>query len=80
MTSGNIAPYVDISDIGMMYSVIDLAGLNRLNGRILKNAAFGIVGMARARRGDFQSRSVSGLSMFGVTTPCVTTIVEVLKS
>jgi len=80
MTSGNIAPYVDISDIGMMYSVTDLAGLNRLSRRILRNAAFGIVGMARARKEEVQSRSVIGLSMFGVTTPCVTAIVEALKS
>ena len=80
MTSGNIAPYVDISDIGMIYSVTDLAGLNRLSRRILRNAAFGIVGMARARKEEVQSRSVIGLSMFGVTTPCVTAIVEALKS
>jgi len=80
MTSGNVAPYVDISDMGMIYSVTDLAGLNRLSRRILRNAAFGIVGMAKARNDEIDQRSVIGLSMFGVTTPCVTAIVDQLKA
>ena len=80
MTSGNIAPYIDVSDIGMIYSVTDLAGLNRLSRRILKNAGFGIVGMARAQQEELETRSVIGLSMFGVTTPCVTALVDTFKA
>ena len=45
MASGNTAPYVDVKDITMMYSVVDIAGLNPLSRRILANAAGAIVGM-----------------------------------
>ena len=44
MASGNTAPYVDVKDITMMYSVVDIAGLNPLSRRILANAAGAIVG------------------------------------
>lgn len=80
MASGNVAPYVDIADIGMIYSVTDLAGLNRLSRTILRNAAFAIVGMAKAGRVIEETRPSIGLTMFGVTTPCVTAIVDQLKS
>jgi uncharacterized protein (UPF0261 family) len=79
MASGNVAPYVDINDIGMIYSVTDFAGLNRLSRTILRNAAFAIVGMARAGKGEPDSKPAIGLSMFGVTTPCVTALVDRLK-
>ena len=35
MASGNVAPYVGPSDIAMMYSVTDVAGLNRISRRVL---------------------------------------------
>ena len=34
MASGNTAPYVDVKDITLMYSVVDIAGLNPLSRRI----------------------------------------------
>ena len=39
LASGNVGPYVDVSDIIMMPSVTDIAGLNRLSRTILHNAA-----------------------------------------
>jgi uncharacterized protein (UPF0261 family) len=39
MASGNVAPWVDTSDITMMYSVTDIMGLNPFMRRILANAA-----------------------------------------
>lgn len=81
MASGQVGPYVDVSDMGLIYSVTDLAGLNQLSRTILRNAAFGIVGMAKAGRvTDDRSRPSIGLTMFGVTTPCVTQIVDDLKA
>ena len=35
MASGNVAPWVDTSDITMMYSVTDIMGLNPFMRRIL---------------------------------------------
>lgn len=75
LASGDTRPYVGSTDISMMYSVVDIAGINRLSERILTNAAAAIAGMARANA-SFQpsadTRQLVGATMFGVTTPCVT--------
>jgi uncharacterized protein (UPF0261 family) len=75
LASGDTRPYVGSTDITMMYSVVDIAGINRLSERILTNAAAAIAGMARANA-SFQpsagTRQLVGATMFGVTTPCVT--------
>lgn len=73
MASGNTAPYVDVKDVTMMYSVVDIAGLNPLSRRILGNAAGAICGMVEQARGDgADRRPLIAATMFGVTTPCVT--------
>jgi uncharacterized protein (UPF0261 family) len=73
MASGNTAPYVDVKDITMMYSVVDIAGLNPLSRRILANAAHAICGMVEQPVPPaLESRPMIAASMFGVTTPCVT--------
>jgi len=79
MASGDVAAYVDVADIAMMPSVTDLAGLNKISRAVLRNAAFGIVGMARAGPPADIGRPPIGLTMFGVTTPCVTAAVAQLK-
>jgi uncharacterized protein (UPF0261 family) len=73
MASGNTAPYVDVKDITMMYSVVDIAGLNPLSRRILANAAGAISGMvAMEEEGpEGRDRPLIAATMFGVTTPCV---------
>ncbi|MEZ6087475.1 MAG: Tm-1-like ATP-binding domain-containing protein [Pirellulaceae bacterium] len=45
VASGNTAPYVDSSDIMMLYSVVDIAGLNRVSRLVLGNAAGAMAGM-----------------------------------
>ena len=75
LASGDTRPYVGASDIAMMYSVVDIAGINRISERILTNAAMGIAGMARAYeafRPAPGARALIGATMFGVTTPGVT--------
>lgn len=73
MASGNVAPYVGPSDIAMMYSVTDVAGLNRISRRVLANAAGAIAGAFRQARQPVadDGRPAVGITMFGVTTPCV---------
>lgn len=80
LASGDVAPYVDVSDIVMMPSVTDMAGLNRISRIILHNAAQAIVGMAKAPAPQATGKPALGLTMFGVTTPCVTAIVERLRA
>lgn len=79
LASGDVSPYVDVSDIVMMPSVTDMAGLNRLSRVILHNAAQAIAGMAGRPAAVSEGKPALGLTMFGVTTPCVTAIVERLR-
>jgi uncharacterized protein (UPF0261 family) len=80
VASGNVAPYVGPSDIAMMYSVTDLVGLNRISRIVLANAANAMVGMVRAPAPSLAAdRPAIGLTMFGVTTPCVNQLVAGLQ-
>jgi len=79
LASGDVAPYVDISDIIMMPSVTDLAGLNQLSRMILHNAGQAIAGMVRAPYRQTGTQQSIGLTMFGVTTQSVTATIEHLK-
>lgn len=80
LASGDTAPYVDVSDIIMMPSVTDMAGLNRLSRVVLHNAAQAIAGMAASPAPAPDGKPSIGLTMFGVTTPCVTAIADQLRS
>jgi len=80
LASGDVAPYVDVSDIVMMPSVTDMAGLNRLSRVILHNAAQAIAGMAKSPAPAAAGKPAIGLTMFGVTTTCVMAINEELRS
>lgn len=83
LAAGDTRPYVGQVDITMMYSVVDISGINRISERILSNAAAAIAGMARAYAA-FQpsgaSRPLIGATMFGVTTPCVTEARQTLEA
>ncbi|WP_137113109.1 Tm-1-like ATP-binding domain-containing protein [Rhodobacter sp. SY28-1] len=80
LASGDTAPYVGTSDITMVPSVTDIAGLNRLSRVILSNAAHALIGAATAPRPAADTdRPAIGLTMFGVTTPCVTAISDQLR-
>ena len=81
VASANVAPYVGPSDIAMMYSVTDVAGLNRISRVILANAAHAIAGMVSGEvPAVADEKPAIGLTMFGVTTPCVTRVTELLGS
>ncbi len=79
LASGNTQPYVGTKDIAMMYSVVDIAGINRLSRQILTNAAGAIAGMVMAKVPAAEDRPLIGATMFGVTTPCVTKAREILE-
>ena len=80
MASGDTSPYVDVRDITMMYSVVDIAGLNPLSRRILANAAGAVAGMVEEKAPPEEgSRPLVAATMFGVTTPSVTAVREQLE-
>jgi uncharacterized protein (UPF0261 family)/ABC-type branched-subunit amino acid transport system ATPase component len=90
VASGNVAPYVGPSDIMMLYSVTDVSGLNSVSRQVLANGAAAIVGMVKARAAASTDRDreparrgsrkpAVGLTMFGVTTPCVQAVTAALE-
>jgi uncharacterized protein (UPF0261 family) len=85
VASGDVKSYVGPSDICMMYSVVDVQGINRISEQVLGNAAHALAGMiahsaAPGRRGARrETRPAVGLTMFGVTTPCVQQVVKQLE-
>ncbi len=80
VAAGDTRPYVGSSDITMMYSVVDISGINRISSRILANAAAAMAGMAEVRLPERDTgRPLVGATMFGVTTPCVTAARERLE-
>jgi len=81
MASGDTRPYVGPSDICMMYSVTDVQGIHRISERVLANAAHALAGMiAHPPVLSADNKPALGLTMFGVTTPCVQTVVKRLDA
>ena len=77
MASGDTRPYVGPSDICMMYSVTDVQGIHRISERVLANAAHALAGMiAHPPAISADNKPALGLTMFGVTTPCVQAVVK----
>src|SRR4051812_8947583 len=72
MAAGDTSGYVGGTDITLMASVTDVAGLNAISARVLANAAGAMAGMVGAPPVEHDdSRPLVGATMFGVTTPCV---------
>lgn len=72
VASGNTEPYVGTSDIIMMPSVVDVAGLNVISTKIFANAVFSIVGMVNfENKTTVEKKPLIAASMFGLTTPCI---------
>src|SRR6185503_11597897 len=65
LASGDVASYVDVSDIAMLPSITDIAGLNSISRQILSNAAFAIAGMTKATVLAAAAKPAIGLTMFG---------------
>ena len=77
LASGNVAPYLDISDIVMIPAVADVAGLNAFTRAQFSRAAATVctlvdtnIRLAAAGEGK-ETKPLIVASMFGNTTPCV---------
>ncbi len=80
VASGNVAPFVGLNDITMMSSVVDIAGLNAISRQVIGNAAHAAAGMALNRVAPSAADKPGlGLTMFGVTTECVTQVRAALE-
>jgi uncharacterized protein (UPF0261 family)/ABC-type branched-subunit amino acid transport system ATPase component len=77
MASGDVRPYVGPSDLCMMYSVTDVQGIHRISERVLANAAHALAGMIQHPAPEtMATKPALGLTMFGVTTPCVQAVTK----
>ncbi len=73
MASGDTSSYVGSTDITMMASITDIAGVNSISAQILANAAAAMVGMVKRAPVELDgARPLVAATMFGVTTPAVT--------
>ncbi len=88
VASGDVQMYVGPADIMMMYSVTDVQGLNSITREVLGNGAHAMAGMVNARKARVPATSAEtaselpaiGLTMFGVTTPCIQQITADLET
>jgi uncharacterized protein (UPF0261 family) len=83
LASGNVGQYVGPSDLMMMHAVADVQGLNSITRDVLANGAAALAGMVKARSKPgppVEDKPAVGLTMFGVTTPCIQQITSALSS
>jgi len=79
MASGNTAPFVDIKDITMIFSVADIMGLNPITKKILSNAVGAVCGMAESRVRIVIEKPLVGITTVGITTACALKAQAVLE-
>ena len=80
LASGNTSPYVDVKDIVMFPSIVDVAGLNRISRQILTRAAGAICGMVESKVTAAADKPVIVASQFGNTTACVNHARQLLEA
>ncbi len=79
LAAGNTAHYLGTTDITMMPSIADVAGLNRLSKTIFTRAAGAICGMVEMEVDTSSDKPLIVASMFGNTTACVTEAQRILE-
>jgi uncharacterized protein (UPF0261 family) len=80
LASGDTAPYIGTTDITMMPSVVDVAGVNRISRRIYSNAAGAICGMVVGELEAGDDKPLIAASMFGNTTIAVDHARQIMES
>ncbi|KAK9285349.1 hypothetical protein L1049_024540 [Liquidambar formosana] len=82
VASGQTEPYVGTSDLILFPSVVDICGINNVSRAVLSNAGAAFAGMiiGRLKRSadscNVNEKFTVGMTMFGVTTPCVNAVKE----
>lgn len=77
MVAGDMSPYVGVADVCLMYSVVDVSGINSISRRVFGNAVAAVAGMAHhyaeesARPPVAEAAPLIAATMFGLTTPAV---------
>lgn len=72
VASGDTSPYIGTSDLILIPSIVDVAGLNKISVQIFNNAVLAMAGLLKFEAEPFSSdKPLIAASMFGVTTPAV---------
>lgn len=82
VASGQTESYIGTSDLILFPSIVDVCGINSVSRVVLSNAGAAFAGMVVGRlekskdSPNFNEKPTVGLTMFGVTTPCVNAVKE----
>ncbi|MCE5166724.1 ToMV susceptible protein tm-1(GCR26) [Datura stramonium] len=82
VASGQTESYIGTSDLVLFPSVVDICGINNVSKVVLSNAGAAFAGMVIGRLERSKEHSITngkltvGVTMFGVTTPCVNAVKE----
>lgn len=85
VASGQTASYIGTSDLVLFPSVVDICGINSVSRVILSNAAAAVAGMIHGilmssnEPDETVTKPTIGITMFGVTTPCVNAVKDRLN-
>ncbi|XP_010909381.1 toMV susceptible protein tm-1(GCR26) [Elaeis guineensis] len=82
VASGQTEPYIGTSDLTLFPSVVDICGVNNVSRVVLSNAGAAAAGMVIRKLlisddpSEMTKKPTVGITMFGVTTPCVSAVRE----
>ncbi|CAA0839259.1 Unknown protein [Striga hermonthica] len=87
VASGQTEPYIGTSDLVLFPSVVDVCGINSVSRAVFSNSGAAFAGMVlgnlemlkKPTVGDGGEKGTVGITMFGVTTPCVDAVKERLS-
>jgi uncharacterized protein (UPF0261 family) len=79
VAGGDVSSYVGQSDIVMVPSIVDVAGINSVSRGVFARAAGLICGMVETEVPRGQEKPVVAATMFGNTTPAVEKAMEILE-
>lgn len=80
IASGNTESYIGTTDLVLFPSVVDICGLNNVSKVVFSNAGAAFAGMVIGSPERLQApakcdeKPTVGITMFGVTTPCVSAV------
>jgi uncharacterized protein (UPF0261 family) len=80
VAGGDVSGYVGVTDIVMIPSIVDVAGLNRISRGVFARAAGAICGMVGTEVPAGQDKPLIAASMFGNTTPLVEAARAILEA
>ena len=80
VAGGDVSGYVGVSDIVMIPSIVDVAGVNSISAEVFTRAAGAICGMVEAEVPAMEQKPLIAATMFGNTTVAVEGAKKILEN